>query len=60
MRPPEPGETPLSHAERWIAIREGIHAATWHPALTRNWSVMSAKLHRAAAISAMEAKGTTS
>lgn len=53
IRCPEHDETPLSDDERLVAIREGFHPAEppkWHPAIVRNWSLMSARMHRAAAL----------
>lgn len=52
IRPPEEGEVPLSSDERRIALRQGIEAydaPRWHPAIARNFSLMSAQLHRKAA-----------
>lgn len=57
IRKPEPGEVPLSLEEEWVAVRDGARPAesvetapTWHPEILRNWSVMTARLHRAAAV----------
>lgn len=53
IRPPEPDETPLSQDERFIAVRLGcqpVEVPTWHPAIARNFSLMSARMHRAAAV----------
>lgn len=57
IRRPDTGETPLSPTEQWVAVREGFHPVgrgiagpRYHPALTRNWSLMSARLHRSAAV----------
>lgn len=53
IRPPDGDETTLSAEERLIAIREGVHPVKtprWHPALMRNWSVVSAGMHRQAAV----------
>lgn len=49
IRPPETGEVSLSQQERWVAIREEIPAIekpTWHPAIAKNFSLMSARIHR--------------
>lgn len=49
IRPAELGEVPLSIEERRFAIRDGVHPVerpTWHPEIIRNFSVMSARIHR--------------
>ncbi|WP_418122272.1 hypothetical protein [Variovorax sp. 160MFSha2.1] len=58
IRRPEPEETPLSPSERLVAIREGFHPyeiERWHPQIARNWSLLSARTHRAQAIAALPA-----
>jgi hypothetical protein len=51
IRTPEPDETPLSEAEQIVAIREGFNTGPrWHSGVVKNFSVMSARMNRAAAI----------
>jgi len=54
IRPPREDEVPLSQDERRVAIREGhqsIEVPKWHPAVAQSFSLMSAQLHRKAALS---------
>lgn len=54
IRPPKEDEVALSPEERRVAIREGFQAVgtpSWHPAIVQNFSLMSAQLHRKAALS---------
>lgn len=57
IRPPSRFETPLSNDEKWVAIRENIHAiddSRWHPDLVSNWSCASARMNRKLAVDALE------